>query len=197
MAVAPDAVRLVETDDDVAALDDVDGPVALLAQTTLSHHDWAGVLAATRERFPDLWMPGPQRPLLRHHQPPVGPEGHRPRADAVVVIGSANSSNTLALEKVARAAGCARVYRVNAADELPDDLTGTVGVTAGASAPEELVEAGHRPAGAGRRRRGGRRHRRGRVLPAAPRAARAPAPRRPGQRPLGGRQRPTGWPPWP
>ena len=58
-----------------------------------------------------------------------------------MVIGSANSSNTRALEKLAREAGCARVYRVNGADELPDDLTGTVGVTAGASAPEELVDA--------------------------------------------------------
>jgi 4-hydroxy-3-methylbut-2-enyl diphosphate reductase len=62
-------------------------------------------------------------------------------ADAIVVIGSANSSNTVALEKVAHAAGCALVYRVNSADELPDDLEGTVGVTAGASAPEELVRA--------------------------------------------------------
>src|SRR5918992_3099279 len=58
MAVAPDAIHLVETADDVAALDQPDGPVALLAQTTLSHHDWAGVLDASRERFPDLWMPG-------------------------------------------------------------------------------------------------------------------------------------------
>jgi len=56
----------------------------------------------------------------------------------VVVIGSANSSNTRALEKLAHESGCARVYRINAAGELPDDLTGTVGVTAGASAPEEL-----------------------------------------------------------
>jgi 4-hydroxy-3-methylbut-2-enyl diphosphate reductase len=42
---------------------------------------------------------------------------------------------------VARASGCPRVLRVNAADELPDDLSGTVGVTAGASAPDELVDA--------------------------------------------------------
>jgi 4-hydroxy-3-methylbut-2-enyl diphosphate reductase len=56
------------------------------------------------------------------------------------VIGSANSSNTRALEKLARESGCARVYRVNGAEELPADLHGTVGVTAGASAPEELVD---------------------------------------------------------
>jgi 4-hydroxy-3-methylbut-2-en-1-yl diphosphate reductase len=59
----------------------------------------------------------------------------------VVVIGSANSSNTRALEKLARESGCPRVYRVNGPGELPDDLVGTVGVTAGASAPEAVVEA--------------------------------------------------------
>jgi 4-hydroxy-3-methylbut-2-enyl diphosphate reductase len=63
------------------------------------------------------------------------------RADAVVVIGSENSSNTVALEQVARSFGCPRVVRVNDASELPDDLSGTVGVTAGASAPEALVRA--------------------------------------------------------
>jgi 4-hydroxy-3-methylbut-2-enyl diphosphate reductase len=63
------------------------------------------------------------------------------QADAIVVIGSANSSNTIALEKVALAAGCPRVLRINEASELPDDLVGNVGVTAGASAPEALVAA--------------------------------------------------------
>jgi 4-hydroxy-3-methylbut-2-enyl diphosphate reductase len=58
----------------------------------------------------------------------------------VVVIGSANSSNTRALEQLAREEGCERVYRVNSVDELPADLSGIVGVTAGASAPEELVD---------------------------------------------------------
>jgi 4-hydroxy-3-methylbut-2-enyl diphosphate reductase len=63
------------------------------------------------------------------------------RCDAVVVIGSANSSNTRALERTAAAAGCPRVLRVNQAAELPRDLRGTVGLIAGASAPEALVKA--------------------------------------------------------
>src|SRR5262249_17703358 len=62
------------------------------------------------------------------------------RCAAIVVIGSANSSNTQALVKLAEESGCQRVYRVNHVDELPDDLAGTVGVTAGASAPAELAE---------------------------------------------------------
>ncbi|MDP9420104.1 MAG: 4-hydroxy-3-methylbut-2-enyl diphosphate reductase [Actinomycetota bacterium] len=141
MAVAPEAIHLVETEDDVDRLPPTDEPVALLAQTTLSHHDWAGVLEATRRRFPDLWMPGRSDLCFATTNRQSALVQIAERCDAVVVIGSANSSNTVALEKVALAAGCPRVLRVNGADELPDDLGGTVGVTAGASAPEELVRA--------------------------------------------------------
>ncbi len=65
------------------------------------------------------------------------------RCGAIVVIGSANSSNTRALEKLAREAGCERVARVNTAAEIPPeffDPSLVVGVTAGASAPNEVVE---------------------------------------------------------
>src|SRR5262249_38316584 len=65
-------------------------------------------------------------------------------ADAIVVIGSANSSNTLALAKVAAAAGCPTVLRIDGPDELDPGEPGdapAVGVTAGASAPEDLVQA--------------------------------------------------------
>jgi len=141
MAVAPDAIHLVESPEDVAALPQPDGPVALLAQTTLSHHDWADVLDATRERFPDLWMPGRSDLCFATTNRQSALVHIAPQCDAVLVIGSANSSNTVALGKVAAAAGCPRVVRVNAPEEVPHELSGTVGVTAGASAPEELVHA--------------------------------------------------------
>jgi 4-hydroxy-3-methylbut-2-enyl diphosphate reductase len=125
----------------VDALPQFHEPVALLAQTTLSHRDWAGVLSATKDRFPDLWTPGRSDLCFATTNRQSALMVMAPRCDVVVVIGSANSSNTRALEKLALEAGAGRVYRVNRADELPDDLSGTVGVTAGASAPEELVDA--------------------------------------------------------
>lgn len=141
MAVAPDAIHRVESTDEVAALPHFEQPVALLAQTTLSHRDWSDVLDATSERFPDLWTPGRSDLCFATTNRQGALMEIAPRCDAVVVIGSANSSNTRALERLAVDAGCERVFRVNAADEIPDDLSGTVGVTAGASAPEELVFA--------------------------------------------------------
>ncbi len=139
MAVAPTRIHRVENVDDVAALPEFDEPVALLAQTTLSHRDWNDVAEATAQRFPDLWRPGRSDLCFATTNRQSALEAMASRCDAIVVIGSANSSNTVALEKLARASGCTRVFRVNGANELPDDLTGTVGVTAGASAPEELV----------------------------------------------------------
>ena len=101
MAVAPEAIHLVESEDQVAALPDPGGPVALLAQTTLSHQDWAGVLEAARKRFPDLWMPGRSDLCFATTNRQSALTEIAEPADAIVVIGSANSSNTVALEKVA------------------------------------------------------------------------------------------------
>jgi 4-hydroxy-3-methylbut-2-enyl diphosphate reductase len=144
MAVAPDSVRLVEHEEDLDDLGDLggpDAPVALLAQTTLSHDEWRGLMESARTRFPDLWMPNRSDLCFATTNRQAALKAIASEADAVVVIGSANSSNTVALETVALASGCPRVLRINEASELPDDLTGTVGVTAGASAPEALVEA--------------------------------------------------------
>ncbi len=141
VAVAPHAVHLVETEEDVRALPDPGTPVAFLAQTTLSLDEWRSVLASAEERFPDLWMPGRSDLCFATTNRQAALKAIAGKADSVVVIGSPNSSNTLALERTARTAGSPRVMRVNGADELPDDLRGVVGVTAGASAPEELVRS--------------------------------------------------------
>jgi 4-hydroxy-3-methylbut-2-en-1-yl diphosphate reductase len=142
MAVAPDAIDRVESVAEVDALDPPAGqPVALLAQTTLSHRDWAAVADRAADRFPGLWRPGRSDLCFATTNRQSALAEIAPRCDAVVVIGSANSSNTRALEKLARESGCARVSRVNGPDELPADLHGTVGVTAGASAPEDVVDA--------------------------------------------------------
>jgi 4-hydroxy-3-methylbut-2-enyl diphosphate reductase len=147
LAVAPDAMHLVEHAGDLdAAASAVRDPerVAVLAQTTLAQNEWAGIVDDARARFPEVWTAtrndlcfattNRQRALTEIAR----------EADAVVVIGSANSSNTIALAKVAREAGCAVVLRVDGPDELDLAAIGearVVGVTAGASAPEELVDA--------------------------------------------------------
>jgi 4-hydroxy-3-methylbut-2-enyl diphosphate reductase len=113
----------------------------LLAQTTLSHRDWEGVAVAVRDRYPDVWSPGRSDLCFATTNRQSALMSIAPRVNALIVIGSANSSNTRALEKLAIEAGCPRVFRINHVEELPNDLAGIVGVTAGASAPEDLVQA--------------------------------------------------------
>ena len=139
MAVAPDAIDRVESIAEVDALPQHNGAVALLAQTTLSHRDWEGVAVRVKERFPDVWTPGRSDLCFATTNRQSSLLAMAERCDAIVVIGSANSSNTTALARLATDAGCQHVVRVNTAEELTDDLQGVVGVTAGASAPEQLV----------------------------------------------------------
>ncbi len=147
IAVAPDAIRLVERVDDldnVAAGVDDPAKVAVLAQTTLAQTEWSDVVDRARRQFPAVWTASRNDLCFAttNRQEALTEIAHN--ADAVVVIGSANSSNTIALTKVARDAGCAKVLRVDGSAELDLDAIGDariVGVTAGASAPEELVDA--------------------------------------------------------
>src|SRR5262245_23162425 len=147
LAVAPDAIELVEHEEDLdRVLPDVrdSSKVALLAQTTLSLHDWEGIMDRTREQFPELWTATRNDLCFATTNRQAALTAIASRADAVVVIGRANSSNTIALTKVARSAGRPVVLRVDGPDELDvDALRGArvVGVTAGASAPEDLVQA--------------------------------------------------------
>jgi len=139
MAVAPESTTRVESVEEVRALPDRGVPVAMLAQTTLSHREWQEIAVEVKRRFPDVWTPGRSDLCFATTNRQAALTEIAPRVDAFVVIGSSNSSNTRALERLATESGCSRVIRVNSADEVPDDLRGVVGVTAGASAPEELV----------------------------------------------------------
>jgi 4-hydroxy-3-methylbut-2-en-1-yl diphosphate reductase len=140
MAVAPTSVSLIQSRSDIDAMASDTRPKALLSQTTLSMDEWQDLREYAEETFPDVWMPNRSDLCFATTNRQAALKSVASHADAVVVIGSANSSNTVALAKVARAAGCPKVVRVNGAAELPDDLFGVVAVTAGASAPESLVE---------------------------------------------------------
>src|SRR5918994_6167978 len=87
MAVAPEAISRVESVAEVAALPAFDEPVALLAQTTLSHRDWAGVAVAVRGRFPDVWAPGRSDLCFATTNRQSALMELANRCDAVVVIG--------------------------------------------------------------------------------------------------------------
>jgi 4-hydroxy-3-methylbut-2-enyl diphosphate reductase len=116
----------------------------MLAQTTLAHNEWTELLDQTRAKFPALWTASRNDLCFATTNRQNALTRIASEADAVVVIGSANSSNTIALARVARDAGCPVVVRVDGPEELDVAAFGDariVGVTAGASAPEDLVEA--------------------------------------------------------
>lgn len=145
IAVAPESTHLVQTPDDLAKFSprqEATG-LALLAQTTLSHFEWAEILEQARRRFPDLWLPGREDLCYATTNRQRAVEALARVADVVLVVGSENSSNTRALVKVANEAGARRVKRIEHAGEIDaEDLSGVsiAGVTAGASAPESLVD---------------------------------------------------------
>jgi len=139
IAVSPESIHRVENAHDVDSLPDLGNKVALLAQTTLSHRDWEGVVSAAEKRWPDLWSPGRSDLCFATTNRQAALLDLVEDCDSVVVIGSRNSSNTRALVKLAEEAGCEKVIWINKAQELPKDLRGIVGVTAGASAPDEVV----------------------------------------------------------
>jgi 4-hydroxy-3-methylbut-2-enyl diphosphate reductase len=139
MAVAPESVHLIQTEFDIDSVAQMPGPFALLSQTTLSLDEWQDLRDYAIAKIPDLWLPNRSDLCFATTNRQAALREIAVAADAVIVIGSANSSNTVALTKVASSVGCEKVFRVNVASELPGDLSGVIGVTAGASAPESLV----------------------------------------------------------
>ena len=138
------AVSLVESPKAVETLQVADpGNLAYITQTTLSADDTAEVVAALRRRFPSIQ--GPKRDDIcyatTNRQQAV--KAIAGRCEALLVLGAPNSSNSMRLVEVAKAAGCQDAFLVRRAAEIDwSRLDGvlSLGITAGASAPEILVE---------------------------------------------------------
>ena len=140
---APDAIILVENEHDVERLDLPPGtPVAYLTQTTLSVDETRGIIAALRRRFPQIVGPAKDDICYATQNRQEAVRELATRADIVLVLGSQNSSNSQRLVEIAQSMGKA-AYLIDGHEEIQDTwLTPdcTVLVTAGASAPEDVVE---------------------------------------------------------
>jgi 4-hydroxy-3-methylbut-2-enyl diphosphate reductase len=133
---------LVETTDDVAQLQVRDPhKLAYVTQTTLSVDDAARIVAALRERFPAVRGPKHDDICYATQNRQDAVKFMAPRCDVVIVVGSPNSSNSNRLREVAQNMGVDAYMVDSAADLKPEWIAGKprVGVTAGASAPEVLV----------------------------------------------------------
>src|SRR5262249_39414911 len=143
MGEAPQAIRLVEDVADVEALDlPPDARVAYLTQTTLSVDEAEVIVQALRRRFPQIIGPSRDDICYATQNRQEAVKELVPEADAVIVLGSQNSSNSRRLAELARAHG-KPAYLIDSAAEIEDGWFGgeeIVLVTAGASAPEEVVE---------------------------------------------------------
>jgi 4-hydroxy-3-methylbut-2-enyl diphosphate reductase len=146
MGQLPDgAVALIETVDDARAFTPKDAAnVAFVTQTTLSVDDTAEIVAALRERFPDIAAPHKEDICYATTNRQDAVKAMASGSDVVLVIGSANSSNSVRLVEVAKREGVREAHLIDDATWLNMDWlaqANTVGVTAGASAPEVLVQA--------------------------------------------------------
>jgi len=140
---APEHITLVQHPDEVDGVElDPDQPVAWLSQTTLSVDETAETVLKLRERFPNLVDPPSDDICYATQNRQQAVKQIAPRVDLMIVVGSRNSSNTVRLVDVALEAGAKAAYRVDNAGEIdPAWLDGVdaVGVTSGASVPEDLV----------------------------------------------------------
>ena len=137
------AVTLVETPVNVAALPMFDGPLTYCTQTTLSLDDTAATIAALQARFPDIEGPKAQDICYATTNRQEAVKQVAQGCDVFLVVGAPNSSNSNRLVEVAKRAGALSAYLIERGHNLPwDALTGalSVGISAGASAPEVLVE---------------------------------------------------------
>ena len=137
-------VKLIETVADARAFSPENPErLAYITQTTLSVDDTAEMVAVLRQRFPRIVGPHKEDICYATTNRQAAVKAIAPRCDCVMIVGAPNSSNSLRLVEVAERAGCPKAILVQRAAELPwAELAGarTIGVSAGASAPEVLVD---------------------------------------------------------
>ncbi|HSM53159.1 MAG TPA: 4-hydroxy-3-methylbut-2-enyl diphosphate reductase, partial [Erythrobacter sp.] len=140
--VEPGQMTLVETVEDVAKLEVPEGSeLSFLTQTTLSVDDTAEIIAALEARFPHIVGPKAEDICYATSNRQAAVKKIAPASDLVLVIGAPNSSNSLRLVEVAERLGTT-AYLIQRAEEIDPvwlEGVGTIGLTAGASAPETLV----------------------------------------------------------
>ena len=140
---APDAITVIESVEDVRNLPfEADARLAYLTQTTLSKNDADLIIRAIRQRFPDVASPGGDGICYATTNRQEAVEDRCPDVDLVLVVGSQNSSNSKRLTEIAQSTGTT-AHLIDDVSELdPRWFNGVdaVLVTAGASAPEELVQ---------------------------------------------------------
>jgi len=138
------AITLVQSVAEVRAFAPRDpGNLAYVTQTTLSVDDTADIVAELKTRFPQIHGPHKEDICYATTNRQEVVKKVAPMVEAMVVVGSPNSSNTQRLKEVAERAGCARAALVQRAQDIDWSVFGSVaslGITAGASAPEVLVE---------------------------------------------------------
>jgi 4-hydroxy-3-methylbut-2-enyl diphosphate reductase len=141
---APSSIRLVDGPEDAAKIEVSDPEkVAWLSQTTLSVDETNQTVAALRERFPHLIDPPSDDICYATQNRQVAVKQIASESDVVIVVGSANSSNSVRLVEVSREVGAKAAYLVDDARAIDPtwlDSATTVGVTSGASVPENLVD---------------------------------------------------------
>ncbi len=145
MGQLPDGtVSLIETVADAERFCPRDpGKLAFITQTTLSVDDTAEIVRVLNRRFPQIVGPHKEDICYATTNRQAAVKAIAPRSDCVLVVGAPNSSNSLRLVEVAERSGCPKALLVQRASEMPWDVIGTprtLGISAGASAPEVLVD---------------------------------------------------------
>jgi len=142
---APGAIRLIEHPQEAETIEVADATrLSWLSQTTLSVDETRETVARLRVRFPELLDPPNDDICYATQNRQAAVREVAARCDCVLVVGSSNSSNSVRLVEVARAAGAGAAYLIDDVDGIdPAWLAdaGTVGVTSGASVPDHLVQA--------------------------------------------------------